>query len=139
MFGSIKQGLTDAAFVTLGQVGSNLIGRVIPTLPLPGMIGDGLKSVGAALVVGFVSSKALKGDQARMATAGAFAAALQSLIRKAGIPVLSTSFGDYEPGVGSYSSLGAYSAVQSLPGVGIGDIDAADADYADQMDQYEGY
>lgn len=103
------RGLTDALMVTGGKVANNLVAKNLPfSLPLPGMAGDVVKSLGIATLVSWGAAKFLSGDKARMVTAGAFQSVVEGLIRGLNVPMVSTALGEYDILGNSYNGLGAY-------------------------------
>lgn len=117
------RGLKDAAAVTAGKVGYNLlvdkVGAMLP-LPIAGIAGSALKGLIVAGVGSFAVGKVLRGDTARFAIAGMYAGLLESLIRGANVPVIGGALGEYNAADGLYNSMGAYPPVVALPAAGMG-------------------
>lgn len=116
----LMRGLMDAGFVTGGKVATNLATRAIPfKLPLPGIAGDVVKGLGVASVISIAASKLLKGGggiNARMISAGAFQAVLESVLRTVNVPMVSTALGEYDILANNYNGLGNYPRpVTALP------------------------
>ncbi len=120
---TIMRGLVDAGLVTGGKVVTNLGARAIPaslTAMLPGMAGDVVKGLGVATIVAIAAGKVLGGDKARMVSAGAYQAVLESVLRTVNVPMVSTALGEYDIMANNYNGLGSYPRpVAALPaGVG---------------------
>lgn len=110
------RGLMDALAVTGGKVANNLVSKNLPfTLPLPGMAGDVVKSLGIATLVSWGASRFVRGDRARMVTAGAFQSVVEGLIRSLNVPFVSTALGEYDILGNSYNGLGAYARPRIAP------------------------
>lgn len=133
---TIKQGAVDGAMVLAGQtVVGRLSDLVQSKLPIQGIAGSGIANVGSAVAVALIAKKAIPG-QARMITAGAFAAAIKRIVTGVA-PGVGGLLGDtgYDtavgyPGVHSYGAWASppvviapapHSRMGAYPGGGLGD------------------
>lgn len=116
----IIRGVQDAAIITGGKMGANIIASYIPAFLKTGdvetQVGKALRKVLAAAAVGVIARTVLKArdDTARMAVAGALTAPLEEFIKPyiAGVPVIGAALSAYPmaPRVGAYPArrIGAY-------------------------------
>lgn len=99
----LTRGVMDAALAVVGKTGARFIGAKLPAI-VPGQAGQIVNAALSALVLGFLTNKALGGDKARMIVAGA----LQAPIETALAPALAGI------GLSSYRGIRAYPSMPSL-------------------------
>lgn len=112
------RGLKDAAMVTAGKVGYNLISRQVVDklpLPIPGIAGDAIKGLVVVGLGSFGVSKVTSGDTARFLIAGMCAGLLEGMIRAANVSVISGALGEYDTPMNSIDSMGVYPALSAYP------------------------
>lgn len=115
---TLMRGLKDAALVTVGKVGYNLIARQVVDklpLPIPGVAGDAIKGLVVVGIGSFGVSKVLSGDTARFLIAGMCAGLLEGLARATNVPVISGALGEYDTPTGTMDSMGVYPALAAYP------------------------
>lgn len=112
------QAVTDGAGVTAGVIAARAI-PAVANLPQAGAVGLAVQ-LGAGLGAGILASRMVNRRFGENMAAGAMSAVYQSLIKRAGVPVISSALGDEGDVFSAYPNVGisAYPQFAQLPGMG---------------------
>ena len=122
---TVMRGLKDAAMVTAGKVGYNLLSRQVANklpLPIAGVAGDAIKGLVVVGLGAFGVTKVVSGDTARFLIAGMCAGLLEGLIRSANLPVVSGALGEYDTPTNALDTMGIYPAMGAYPDTALGNF-----------------
>lgn len=108
---AVKRGLLDAAGVTGGKAVYNLARKNLPfALPIAGVAGELLTGILVAGLGAFAvnATGLVKGDVARLVTAGLFQGVVEGGLRALNVPMVTDALGSYDNFAGTHPQLMGY-------------------------------